>query len=148
VTAEDFFQKLKAQTLLPNTRFFGTGDVRRGTMTISHNLTPMQIDAKAVRDIIEAASAVDLARQGPSHELFKQAQSHLRLVVQRANHQGLSWQSIGDALGIARGNAYQRYRRRPEPRTRARAYPSGQMSANRNPSMTASTAQAITPPGP
>jgi hypothetical protein len=40
----------------------------------------------------------------------------LRIAAEAARDAGLSWSQIGDALGIARGNAYKRYRSRPAPR--------------------------------
>lgn len=102
-------------------------------MTISDDLTRTQINAVAVQSITDAVSAVGVARQGPSYALVEIALSQLVVVVQLANQQGLSWQSIGDTIGIARGNAYQRYRRRPEPRAQGGACPTG---------------PALTPPGP
>ncbi|BDX34323.1 hypothetical protein TUM20985_48700 [Mycobacterium antarcticum] len=40
-------------------------------------------------------------------------QQQLRAAVDSARDAGLGWTQIGDALGIASGNAYHRYRRRP-----------------------------------
>jgi hypothetical protein len=63
--------------------------------------------------IVEAAEALDSARQTCSADHIVDARAVLRAVVQAANDDGLSWQSIGDLLGIRRGAAYQRFRRRP-----------------------------------
>ena len=38
----------------------------------------------------------------------------LQALVDSARDAGVTWSSIGDVLGLARGNAYQRYRRRPD----------------------------------
>lgn len=43
------------------------------------------------------------------------AEGRLRMAVQAARDAGVEWGDIGSVLGIARGNAYQRYRRRPSP---------------------------------
>jgi hypothetical protein len=43
------------------------------------------------------------------------AQREVRAAAEAARDAGLSWTQIGDALGLARGNAYQKYRRRPAP---------------------------------
>lgn len=48
------------------------------------------------------------------------AQGDLAKAVLAANDLGVTWQMIGDTLGIARGNAYQRFRRRPRPVTAGR----------------------------
>ena len=39
----------------------------------------------------------------------------LRKAVDAARKVGVGWTMIGDVLGIASGNAYQRYRKRPAP---------------------------------
>jgi hypothetical protein len=39
------------------------------------------------------------------------AEAHLQLAVDRARRRGIQWGEIGEILGIARGCAYQRYRR-------------------------------------
>jgi hypothetical protein len=44
------------------------------------------------------------------------AQKDLQAAALAANDRGISWQSIGDALGIRRGAAYQRFRRRTQAR--------------------------------
>jgi hypothetical protein len=41
------------------------------------------------------------------------AERTLAAAVLAASDHGLSWQTIGDALGMRRGAAYQRFRRRP-----------------------------------
>jgi hypothetical protein len=43
------------------------------------------------------------------------ARHHLQLAVDAARDAGVAWSEIGDAVGIARGNAYQQFRRRPSP---------------------------------
>ena len=41
------------------------------------------------------------------------ARAQLNAAVDAARVAGIGWTKIGDTLGIASGNAYQRYRRRP-----------------------------------
>lgn len=43
-------------------------------------------------------------------------QQRLREAIDAARDVGIGWTRIGDTLGIASGNAYQRYRRRPSSR--------------------------------
>ena len=56
-------------------------------------------DARATKDLLQIA----------------EAQHRLRRAVDDARDVGVLWGAIGDALGITRGNAYQRYRRPPPP---------------------------------
>lgn len=42
------------------------------------------------------------------------SQDQLRAAIDAARSVGVGWNTIGDVLGIARGNAYQRYRRRDD----------------------------------
>lgn len=51
------------------------------------------------------------AKRGQAEHAIVKAQRDLREVVQAANDSGVSWQSIGEILGIRRGAAYQRFRR-------------------------------------
>lgn len=41
----------------------------------------------------------------------------VRAVVQQARHHGVTWQAVGDALGVSRQAAFQRYGRPTDPRT-------------------------------
>lgn len=43
-----------------------------------------------------------------------ESRDELRKVVDAARRVGVGWTKIGDTLGIASGNAYQRYRKRPD----------------------------------
>ena len=49
--------------------------------------------------------------------LIAGAEEDLRLSIDAAVAAGLSWGTIGECLGMARGNAYQKYRRRSPPPT-------------------------------
>ncbi len=44
-----------------------------------------------------------------------EAERRLRAAVEAARDAGVEWGRIAEALGTRRGNAYQRYRRRPGP---------------------------------
>jgi hypothetical protein len=62
---------------------------------------------EALRRLADAALAV-------KHSDTPDSQEHLRSAVDAARDMGIGWTKIGDTLGIASGNAYQRYRKRPE----------------------------------
>jgi hypothetical protein len=67
----------------------------------------------AIDRITDAADAVPLARRR-NHLALAAAQDVLIAAVRTAVYEaGVSWQSVGDALGIRRGAAYQRFRRKP-----------------------------------
>ena len=61
----------------------------------------------AVRQLANAVQQVQYANTPISQE-------QLRSAVDAARDAGVGWTKIGDTLGIASGNAYQRYRRRPK----------------------------------
>jgi len=69
----------------------------------------------ALRRVVEAAMAVETATGGHEAAALARAKCHLRDSARSANDDGASWQEIGDALGMRRGNAYQRFRRHPGP---------------------------------
>jgi hypothetical protein len=71
-------------------------------------------DEAAVRSISLAAKACSQAKGRQDVGSTAAAERRLLTVVQAAIDGGMSWQSVGDILGLARGNAYQRYRRRPQ----------------------------------
>ena len=72
----------------------------------SHNGWTVEHDT-ALSRLADAAREVEYADTPISQE-------HLRSAVDAARDVGVGWTKIGDTLGIASGNAYQRYRRRPE----------------------------------
>ncbi|TPG34170.1 hypothetical protein [Mycolicibacterium hodleri] len=59
----------------------------------------------------QLAAAVQQVRESDTPA----AQEQLRSAVDAARQVGVGWTRIGDTLGIASGNAYQRYRMRPRP---------------------------------
>jgi hypothetical protein len=69
-----------------------------------HGSTPEQ--EAALRHLADAARRVQEADTPMSRE-------QLRSAVDAARDARVGWTKIGDTLGIASGNAYQRYRRRP-----------------------------------
>ena len=71
----------------------------RNTWTAEHD--------DAVRHLADAAQQVEDADTPISQE-------HLRSAVDAARELGVGWTRIGDTLGIASGNAYQRYRKRSD----------------------------------
>jgi hypothetical protein len=66
----------------------------------------------AIRRIRDAGDAVYSAKQGRMTDALAAANEDLRATVQAASDVGVSWQTIGDVLGLRRGAAYQRFRRR------------------------------------
>ena len=64
-------------------------------------------------DIIDARDLVIAAKRMRSTEALERAEGTLQAAVDAARGQHVQWGEIGAALGIARGNAYQRYRQRP-----------------------------------
>ena len=68
-------------------------------------------DPIEIQRIIAAADAASSARQCRTEAAISVAEKELRCVVQAAHDRGVSWQTIGDALGLRRGAAYERYRR-------------------------------------
>lgn len=66
----------------------------------------------AIRLIAETADAIAAAkrRKAAADPATKDA---LQAAVDTARDLGVSWQSIGNAVGMRRGNAYQRFRPRP-----------------------------------
>ena len=73
-----------------------------------------QNDAAEIQRIIAAADAANSAKQCRTVDRLSVAEQELRCVVQAAHDRGISWQTIGDALGLRRGAAYERYRRRSD----------------------------------
>jgi hypothetical protein len=69
----------------------------------------------AIRSISLAADACAQAKGRRDVDSTAAAELQLLNLVQAAIEGGMSWQSVGDILGLARGNAYQRYRRRHQP---------------------------------
>jgi hypothetical protein len=68
--------------------------------------------ACALERITDSAEVLRLAKERKSPPAVSAAQYDLDRVVLVAIDLGVSWQNIGDVLGINRGAAYQRFRRR------------------------------------
>lgn len=63
--------------------------------------------------LAEANDALGAAKRSRMAAEITAAQHRLRAAVDAAREAGAEWMAIGDVLGIARGNAYQKFRRRP-----------------------------------
>ena len=74
--------------------------------TKSHNGWTAEHDT-AVRRLADAAREAEQSETPNSQE-------QLRSAVDAARDVGIGWTKIGDTLGIASGNAYQRYRKRTD----------------------------------
>jgi hypothetical protein len=71
--------------------------------------------ADGLAQIRHAADAYQSAKLQRSIDVLTVADDELRTAVRTAVYDdAVSWQSIGDALGIRRGAAYQRFRRKPQ----------------------------------
>ena len=66
-----------------------------------------------IHEIIQAQAMLERARRQHRRDAVRAAQHQLRAAVAAASDAGVTWMQIGDVLGMARGNAYQQYRRRP-----------------------------------
>lgn len=75
------------------------------------NARQVSTEAVAVQRIRDAAARVQTAKQARSADSIVVARCMLRDAVQEATDDGMSWQSVGEVLGLRRGNAYQRFRR-------------------------------------
>ena len=71
------------------------------------------VHAFHLRTVSEARAALEHARDAGSPEDGTAAQRRLRGAIDAARDAGVTWMQIGTLFGIARGNAYQQYRRRP-----------------------------------
>jgi len=73
--------------------------------------------------IIPGATSAEELLSAVSYAHSSQAEAQLRAAVCAARQAGIEWGKIGDVLGIARGNAYQRYRREAAQVCRAQQAP-------------------------
>jgi hypothetical protein len=69
----------------------------------------------AIQRIIEADAVCHQAKADRTSKHIAAAECALQAAIDAATDDGVTWQTIGDALGIRRGNAYQRFRRRSRP---------------------------------
>lgn len=69
----------------------------------------------ALHDITVAGDALRTAKKSRSAESIARAEQKLKPAIDCARDLDVEWSPIGRALGIARGNAYQQYRTRPQP---------------------------------
>ncbi|MCW2515441.1 MAG: hypothetical protein JWR11_4483 [Mycobacterium sp.] len=71
-----------------------------------------QAEVRAIQRIIQANEERRRAKTEGGAADIATAEHHLQSAIDVASDSGVSWQTIGDALGLRRGNAYQRFRRR------------------------------------
>jgi hypothetical protein len=69
----------------------------------------------ALQDVAEAGYWVAAAKRTHCVEQIERTERALQAAVDAARDRHVPWGEIGSALGIARGNAYQRYRKRQSP---------------------------------
>ena len=73
----------------------------------------LHADGQVIYEVRQVADAHQSALLRRRLDTATAAEGGLREAIHAAVYdQDVSWQSIGDALGLARGNAYQRFRRR------------------------------------
>jgi hypothetical protein len=87
-------------------------------MTKVKGIAARHCEGNAIQEILAAVAMVATAELLPDGDQLVEANTYLRETIRSGNDNGLSWQTIGDTLGIRRGNAYQRYRRKPEAHTK------------------------------
>ncbi|KQY02970.1 hypothetical protein ASD37_25860 [Mycobacterium sp. Root135] len=68
--------------------------------------------AAALEDVAAAGRELAAAKQSGALGSLERIQSELQSAVDAARALGAGWGQIGAALGIARGNAYQRFRKK------------------------------------
>jgi hypothetical protein len=78
---------------------------------------PGATPAELLRAIETAFERLQASRPPGRSKLGIQADPRLTAAVEAARDAGIEWGKIADALDIRRGNAYQRYRRRPRPKS-------------------------------
>jgi hypothetical protein len=61
-----------------------------------------------------ARDELEIARRGRVGSEIEAARDRIQNAVDAARSVGIGWEQIGEVLGMARGNAYQRYRHRPD----------------------------------
>lgn len=66
--------------------------------------------ATLLANLVDAAEVVAEAKARRDGEVFAAGQRELLALVQAARDRGVSWQAIGDAVGLRRGAAYKRFR--------------------------------------
>lgn len=74
---------------------------------------PRRSPAELLADIRAALRDREVIKDTRSGRLDDDAERRLRTAVEAARDAGIEWGRIADALGTRRGNAYQRYRRKP-----------------------------------
>jgi hypothetical protein len=67
--------------------------------------------AKALSEVATAGAGVQAAKRAHSSASVARAELKLHAAVELARELDVEWGRIGSALGIARGCAYQRYRK-------------------------------------
>jgi hypothetical protein len=82
-------------------------EARRNTLTPEAR----KAASEAVVLMESALEGTRAVKQFRDDALVDQADYQLRAAVDAARKAGVKWGEIGEVLGIARGNAYQRYRR-------------------------------------
>lgn len=80
-------------------------DVQDGALRLASSETALQA-------VVAANGWVITAKRTHSPELLARAEKDLQAAVDGARDLGVQWGQIGSTLGIARGNAYQRYRKK------------------------------------
>jgi hypothetical protein len=81
-------------------------------VTDTHQLT---WNANLLHEVRAAFLRAEAAKSHGRGVLREETQRQLRVAVESARDAGIEWGKIADAIGTRRGNAYQRYRRRPHP---------------------------------
>jgi hypothetical protein len=85
---------------------------RHAAMTSAHDSHPGAAELQRLAEAHHALGRVEpRTKSGTSS-----AQAAIQAAAEDARDAGCTWTQIGDVLGIARGNAYRRYRKAPSTR--------------------------------
>lgn len=78
------------------------------------NSTPGSTFAASIRpELQRLALARDARDRATGREQIEEAEVEVRAAAEAARDADIAWTEIGHVLGMARGNAYHKYRRRP-----------------------------------
>ncbi|MCW2729444.1 MAG: hypothetical protein JWR13_260 [Mycobacterium sp.] len=83
------------------------------TTTDAHVEPPAAWVTAALHAVAVAGNGLAAAKRTRSVAAIECAQREVQNAVDAARDLDVEWGQIGSALGIARGNAYQRYRKKP-----------------------------------
>ncbi len=76
--------------------------------------TSLDVVAQHVTELQTLHDRLQVARSSGNRDDVSAIQDQMRSAVDAARRAGVGWAAIGSALDVARGNAYQRFRKRTQ----------------------------------